>query len=115
MVGGDLTESSPWNTALLTNSEVIAVDQHSSDNHVAASTDKTVVWLAKSPAKGYYLAVFNTGAGTEALHFAWNELRLEGAEYGMRDLWEHKDLGTAQSLDVKLPSHAAALYRLTVP
>jgi alpha-galactosidase len=115
MVGGDLTASNPWNTALLTNSEVLAVDQHSADNHVVTSTDKTVVWLAKSPANGYYLAVFNTGESTKELHFAWKQLRLEGAEYRMRDLWEHKDLSAARSLDLTLPAHASALYRLTVP
>jgi len=33
MVGGDLPKADAWTTALLTNPEVITVDQHSVSNH----------------------------------------------------------------------------------
>ena len=60
MVGGDLPKADAWTISLLTNPEVIAVDQHSSGNHPVISTDKTVVWLAKSDTTdGHYLAAFN--------------------------------------------------------
>jgi hypothetical protein len=31
----------------------------------------------------------------------------------VRDLWEHKNLGTADLLKVTLPSHGSELYKLT--
>ena len=33
MMGGDLLSMDEWTTSLLTNPEVIALDQHSRDNH----------------------------------------------------------------------------------
>src|SRR6202047_419169 len=60
MVGGDLTADDAWTTTLLTNPEVIAVDQHSTGNHPVITTDKTVVWGGQSAAAGGHpLGVFN--------------------------------------------------------
>ena len=51
MVGGDLPKADAWTTSLLTNPEVIAVDQHSTGNHPVVTTDKAVVWVAESPSR----------------------------------------------------------------
>jgi alpha-galactosidase len=116
MIGGDLTSADEWTTALLTNPEVIAVDQHSTDSRLVSTTDKAVVWLGKpSSANGHYLAVFNVSPDPQKLHFNWKDLGLGAAEYQVRDLWEHKDLGSARLLDLTLPSHACVLYRLSAP
>ena len=116
MIGGDLTLTDEWTTALLTNPEVIAVDQHSMNGHPVVTTGKTVVWLAEpSGAQGYYLAVFNVAPDAQKLHLDWKDLGLEAAEYQIRDLWEHKDVGALGSLNVTLPPHACVLYRLATP
>jgi alpha-galactosidase len=113
MIGGDLTKADEWTTTLLTNPEVINVDQKSSSSRVVSQTDKTVVWLAKpSSTEGDYIAVFNLAPDAQQIHFSWKDLGLEAAKYERRDLWEHKDLGPAKSLDVTLPSHASVLHRL---
>jgi alpha-galactosidase len=115
MIGGDLTSADDWTTVLLTNPEVIAVDQHSVTGHPVITTDKTVVWLAEPPeGQGYYLAVFNVAADAQRLRLDWKDLGLGRTEYQVRNLWEHKDLGPARSLDLTLPSHACVLYTLTV-
>lgn len=36
---------------------------------------------------------------------------LKATQYQLRDPWERKDLGPAESIDVKLSSHACVLYR----
>ena len=48
MVGGDLPRADAWTTSLLTNPEVIEVDQHSTGNHPVITTDKAVVWMAQA-------------------------------------------------------------------
>jgi alpha-galactosidase len=93
----------------LTNPEVLAVDQHSSDSRPVISTDKVIVWRSKFE-HGYYVAAFNISDSTQKLNYKWSELGIDGASYKLRDLWQRKDLGAADSLAVELPSHASVLY-----
>jgi alpha-galactosidase len=116
MVGGELPAADAWTLSLLTNPEVIAVDQHSRGNHpvIEVSTDKTVVWLADvESGDGKYLAVFNLTESRAVERYEWKELGLSGTAYTLRDLWEHKDLGAAGALTVTLPPHGSILYRLS--
>ncbi len=114
IMGGDLLSVDKWTESLLSNPEVIAVDQHSAGNHAVLTTDKTAVWLAQPENEhGYYLAVFNIGDNEQTVHYEWKDLGLTGSSYGLRDLWKRKNAGTAQSLTIKLRPHASVLYRLT--
>jgi alpha-galactosidase len=118
IMGGDLPATSKWTESLLTNPEVVAVDQRSRDNHPVVNTDKTAVWLAQPEhiqpkrEQDYYLAVFNIGDDEQTVHFEWKDLGLSGPNYRVRDLWERKNAGSAASLTVKLRPHASVLYRL---
>jgi hypothetical protein len=115
MLGGDLKSDDDWTIALLTNPEVIAVDQHSTDSHPVMVNERTVAWLSKPVSGGgEYLAVFNISPGAEDIHFDWKELGLSPVEYEVRDLWEHADIGGSKSLKVTLGSHACVLYKLSV-
>jgi len=115
IMGGDLPSSDVWTTSLLTNPEVIAVDQHSRENRAAITTDTAAVWVAwPEQEQGYYLAVFNIGDNEQTIHYEWKDLGLDGRGYKLRDLWEHRDLPPATSLNVKLPPHASALYHARV-
>lgn len=114
MVGGELPSADAWTTSLLTNPEVIAMDQHSTGNHPVVTTDTTIVWVAQSAsAKRPYLAVFNVSESSQTIHYAWKDLGFPAAKYRLRDLWERKDLGLAASLDVTVPWHGVMLYRLS--
>src|SRR3984885_9343570 len=115
IMGGDLPSSDRWTRSLLTNPEVIAVDQHSRNNRPIVNTDKIAVWLAQPEnGPGYYLAVFNLADGEQTFHSEWKDLRLTEASYSVRNLWDRKNSGVAPSLTVKLRPHASQLYRLTV-
>lgn len=116
MVGGDLFAADAWTLSLLTNPEVITVDQHSSGNHAVSNinTDKTVVWLAQSALENaQYIAVFNRSESSTVVRYEWKDLGLAGKTYTLRDLWEHKDLGPASVLTATLPTHGSLLYRLS--
>jgi len=109
MIGGRIASADQWTVSLLNNPEVLAVDQHSTDSHPVISTDKVIVWRSKSE-HGYNLAAFNISSETQKISLKWSELGIDGASYNLRDLWEHKDLGAADSLTAELPSHASVLY-----
>jgi alpha-galactosidase len=114
MMGGDLPHSDEWTKSLLTNGELIAVDQHSIKSHLVSSTGNAVVWASTSTSgKGSYVAVFNISGTSQDLAYTWKDLDLKDAKYKVRDLWEHKDLGAQSSLKITLPSHGCVLYSLT--
>jgi hypothetical protein len=114
VVGGDLTASTAWTTSLLTNPEVIAVDQHSTGNRQVIATNKTSVWLAEPVSgKGYYVAVFNLEDAAATVQYDWNDLGLSGKQYILHDLWEHKDLGSATSINIRVPPHGVVLYSVS--
>jgi len=111
IMGGNLTLCDEWTQSALTNAELLRVDQHSTGNHAAISTDKAAIWLATTEsAGGSYVAVFNLDAAPQSFHYSWKDLSLKRASYNLRDLWEHEDLGSKESLDVTLPPHGSAIY-----
>jgi alpha-galactosidase len=60
MHGGDLTKTDPATLALLTNPEVLAVNQHSTGNRPLFARDELIAWVADVPGSpDKYLAVFN--------------------------------------------------------
>ena len=116
IMGGNLLQSDDWTTSLLTNAEVIAVDQHSINNHPVITTDNIVIWTARpqfsrDSGRDYYVAVFNISDTVQTVHYAWSDLGLPAPSYRLRDLWTHTDIGSATSVEITVPSHASVLYR----
>jgi hypothetical protein len=113
MMGGDLPHNDAWTTSLLTNREFLDVDQHARQTKVAISSDTEVVWTSKPDnGPGNYLAIFNRAEDSQTLHYTWPQLGIGDRSYHLRDLWEHKDLGTAREVTVTLAPHASVLYRV---
>jgi hypothetical protein len=111
IMGGNFLLCDDWTKSLLTNAEVLAVDQHSKGNRAVETTPTAAVWVAeRDGADGYYVAVFNRSDGQQTLHYTWKQLGLREQEYSLRDLWEKEDMGRKASIDVALPAHASALY-----
>jgi hypothetical protein len=112
MLGGDLTATDGWTVSLLTNREVLDVDQHSAGNRVGLSGQQSVVWIADATGSStqHYVAVFNRSGSSRTLSYSWKNLNLQPGRHKVRDLWEHQDLGEKDALQVTLPSHGAALY-----
>ncbi|HEY3839634.1 MAG TPA: glycoside hydrolase family 27 protein [Bryobacteraceae bacterium] len=125
IIGANLTRMGPATEALLTNPEVLAVDQHTTGNHPiftskngeASGDGNIVMWTAREGAD-HIIAVFNRGDGPARVSTArWQKLGdqfgLDQARYRVRDLWQKKDLGSETSLSIMLPPHGSALFRLS--
>ena len=112
--GGDLPSADPATLALLTNREVLEVDQNSSENQQVFERGDVRAWLADVPGTDdKYVAVFNFGDIAAKTHLNWTELGIQIANPAVRDLWLHEDLGRERSLDVTLRPHASVLYRVS--
>jgi len=116
ILGANLTRNDDWTTSLVTNPEVIDIDQHSTANRPLIVTNGLVIWSAQpEDGKGQYLGIFNRGDSELKVSLRWNEIGLRlGHAYLVRDLWERRDIGSQTSLQLTLPPHASALYRLTI-
>ena len=113
IMGGNLLQLDGWTRSLLTNEEVIAVNQRSKENRQALKDGKLVVWTARPQSgNGYYVAVFNTGDSELSIDRSWKDLGVKEKAYRIRDLWKRKNENTANRLRVKLPPHASVMWKL---
>ena len=113
IMGGDLRHLDAPTLALLANPEVIAVNQHSSDNQPLFIEDGMRIWTARPEGSAdLYVALFNTTDKPRELgvDFRWFGLN---SPLSVRDLWERKPVGiAAKRLSATLPAHGAGMYRL---
>jgi alpha-galactosidase len=113
MIGANLPKSDSWTTTLLTNPEVLAVDQQTKENHAVITNSDAVVWVARAKDKRqFYVAVFNRGESLQSAHYLWKDLGIPETRYKVRDLWRRQDLGDFPSLTVRLSPHSSVLYRI---
>ena len=116
MHGGDMTRTDDFTLSLLTNDEVLAVNQYSENNRQLFRTaDGLVAWVADVPeSKDKYLAVFNTRDGSESasIPVSLESIGLSGP-VKVRDLWSGKTYNPVQrEFAADVPPHGARLFRL---
>jgi alpha-galactosidase len=95
-MGGDLRFLDMPTLGLLTNPEVLAINQRSTANKPHFLADDTHVWTARSDDQPglHYLALFNTADAARTIAFDLSVLKLSG-RVKVRDLWSRSEAGTA--------------------
>jgi hypothetical protein len=112
IMGGDLRHLDAATLALLTNPEVIAVNQASSDARQHILEDGTRIWSATAPGGERYVALFNLSAKRREVALPIDRLGLTGS-VTVRDLWARAPLAGMQGTVAQtLPPHGAALLRI---
>jgi hypothetical protein len=113
MFGGDLPSNDAFTLALITNSEVLAVNQSSAGGHQSYHQGDTIAWTADAPrGSARYVAVFNLGDAKQDVELSWSDVGIPAKHAKIRDLWTHKDLGKQNRLQVSLAPHASVLYNV---
>jgi len=116
IVGGDLPTLDAATLALLTNPEVLAVDQRGREPRQVLERPGLRVWRAGVPGSAdRYVAVFNLDSVPRRVDLAWSEVGAGSGGRRVRDLWARRALGTAVRLQVDLAPHASVLYRVGAP
>jgi len=117
--GGDMTRMDAFTLSLLTNAEVIAVDQNSTANHELFNRDGLIGWCADVPGSpNKYVALFNTGAPQAGQTGALVTVKFSELGFAnkceVRDLWKQKDLGGFDDqFSPEINWHGAGLYRIS--
>jgi len=114
MFGGDLPGNDEFTLSLVSNDEVLAVDQHAAHGGAFAEGGDSVVWTADGArADEKYVAVFNVGeAGPVDIRVEWAALKLP-ERCMLRDLWERKDIGTIRdAYTFRVQPHGSGMYQI---
>jgi hypothetical protein len=110
--GDDLTKLDSYGLSLLTNDEVIAVDQAGNPAKPVSQSSDQQVWYARNADGSYTVALFNLGNSPATVTANWNDLGILGTAT-VRDLWSHRNLGSATgSFSAALPVHGSRLLRI---
>ncbi|HUI41186.1 MAG TPA: glycoside hydrolase family 27 protein, partial [Terriglobia bacterium] len=114
LAGNDLAKMTPETLAILTNPEVVAVDQDPKgvEGHRVWQGGPYEVW-AKPLADGSVAALLmNRGEDAEKITVSLKDIGL-GSSATVRDLWARKDLGSfTGSFTSSVPRHGAVLVKV---
>ena len=110
-LGGDLTKLDSFAKELLSNDEVIAINQ---SGHPATQVlgGNQPVWVSSLGNNTYYVAIFNLDDVSTIAHVPWNLVGVNGV-LSIRDLWNHTNqtpsLGTYSTI---LKGHSVRLLKI---
>ncbi len=114
VLGANLTMLDDALLRMLTNRDVIRVDQESIGSRQAFRDGDLVGWTADLPNGEKAVAVFNLGDAPADIHRRFVEFGAEVGErkWKSRDVWTGRDLGALSDLSAKLPPHGCVLWLL---
>ena len=127
IAGNDLRKASKATLDILTNADVIGVDQDSLgiQGFKYSTKDSVEVWFKPLAKNNWAMCILNRGSISRSVMFDWNtevvadtlsrrNLDTKVVEYLLKDLWTKKNFGgTATTLNATIPSHDVLMLRLT--
>jgi alpha-galactosidase len=119
ILGGNPTHlaGDAWTTALLTNDEVLAVNQDAAGTHAKriAQQGTTEVWARDLSGGRKAVALFNRGTQDAMVSVTFAQLGVSGTPV-VRDLWHRADVaGATSGISAMVPHEAGLIYTVSPP
>jgi alpha-galactosidase len=114
LAGNDLSKMTPETLAILTNPEVIAVDQDplGAQGHRVAQEGPLEVWVKPLADGSRAVGLFNRGESLMPVTAYFRDIGI-GDTASVRDLWEKSDLGVFKvSFTVQVPTHGVVMLKV---
>ncbi len=114
LAGNDLRDVPPTILAILTNRDVIAIDQDRDgmQGHRAWQSGEQEIWVRDLALRDHAVAVFNRAAAPATITVKWADLGLKPPTEA-RDLWEHKhEILDGPEHAVTVPAHGVVMWRV---
>jgi len=117
LLGADMSQFDAFTTNLMTNPEILAVDQ---DRLVKAASrisqrERLEVWARPLEDGTIAVGLFNRGLQAARVSATWAELGLRGAQ-PVRDVWLHKNLASANGgVTAMVPAHGVVMLKIGKP
>ncbi len=114
LAGNDLTKMTPETVAILTNREVIAIDQDAAGKqaHRVWQEGPLEIWARPLADGSHAVGLFNRGYSPAKMTAVFRDIGVKSGA-AVRDLWQHKNPGTfADSFSAEVPRHGVVLVRI---
>jgi alpha-galactosidase len=127
IAGNDIRDMTPETIEILTNREVIAINQDPLGIQALKYRDEgdLEIWFKPLVDGDWAMAVLNRSREPDEIVFDWaaehvadnlsdRDAAFGENDYALRDLWSKEDLGTtSQPLVIEIPGHDVRVFRLT--
>ncbi|GAB4339007.1 MAG: NPCBM/NEW2 domain-containing protein [Dehalococcoidia bacterium] len=117
LIGCDLSQLDEFTLAILTNPEVLEVNQDplGRQGTRVAAKGRTEVWARPLSDGTLAVGLFNRDRRPATVTAKWSDLGLEGPQ-PVRDLWQRADRGTFdREYAIEIPGHGAAMLKIGRP
>jgi alpha-galactosidase len=114
LIGADMSQLDPFTLNLLSNDEVLDVDQDPLGNQATriVKNGETEVWAKKMADGSMAVGLFNRGEMPAEVTATWQDLGLTG-RHRVRNLWRQKNAGEFDaSFSATVPRHGVCLVRI---
>lgn len=115
IAGNDVRHMSKDVRTILTNTDVIAVDQDWGGRQGSKLRDDgdTEVWAKPMSDGSVAVILLNRGRGPVDISTSADAIGVKAADsYTVRDLWKHSDATSGGSIKASVPTHAVAMFRV---
>jgi hypothetical protein len=115
MLGMNLPDNDDWTTAILTNPEVLAVNQDplgSPARRLFGAQPSAEVWVRELSDGAYAVGLFNRTDQAVTAGCDWQKAGFSTVPQ-IRDLWLRKDYPRQKTFSAEIPPHGCLLLRLT--
>ncbi|WP_427895322.1 fibronectin type III domain-containing protein [Kribbella sp. GL6] len=110
--GDDLTKLDAYGLKLLTNREVIAIDQSGTPARPLNQNQLQQVWYAQNTDGSTTVALFNLADSPATVTGNFAQLGIDGRA-AVRDIWANRTTGNVSgSVSAELPAHGSKLYKI---
>ncbi len=116
LIGCDLSHLDAFTRSLLTNDEVLAVDQDplGRQGRQVARSDSSQIWMKPMADGSFAIGLFNTASQYQSLTVNWASIGLPAGTYRVRDLWRQRDQGAfADSFTSRVAPHGVTLLLIS--
>ena len=114
MLGMNLPDNDQWTSAILSNPEVLAVNQDSlgrQGRRMTGATHVAETWMEPLADGSSAVGFFNRTGQPLSIDVSWHKIGFHSSPK-VRDLWLRKDLERQKDLIAELPPHGCVLLRV---
>ena len=107
--GGNPTMLDKETTGLLTNRDMLRIDQTATASRQVIHEDDFVAWTSDLPDGEHALALFNLGESAATVTRPLADFGLPGGTHQLRDVWQGSNLQASDSVSARIEPHGTVL------
>lgn len=112
MMGGHMPDNDPFTLSLLTNKDMIRINQHSVNNREVKFVDGISVWSAKDKTENIiYVAFLNINDKAIKTQLPLSAIGKKG-RVKLKDVWRQMDKEIQDVIDITIPAHGGLLFSI---